>query len=132
MTASEHKLPRTRNATLEMLSATFPVFRDCLPLAVGIHKVIKEKLPDIDAGQLRAAMKIHTASTKYLKVLSQGTSRFDLDGNVAGEVTPEQRKQATDGLRERFRKGAERKKAEQQEKERQDKLLQLAAKFSKQ
>ncbi len=130
MTAPEHKPSRTRNATLEMLSATFPVFRDCQPLAVGIHKAIKEKLPDIDAGQLRAAMKIHTASTKYLKVLSQGGSRFDLDGNVAGEVTAEQRTQATDGLRERFRKGAERKKAEQQEKERQDKLLQLAEKFN--
>jgi ProP effector len=130
MNAPEHKSPRIRNATLEMLSAAFPVFGECKVLAVGIHKAIKEKLPDVDAGQLRAAMKIHTASTRYLKVLSQGGSRFDLDGNVAGEVTEEQRKQATEGLRERFRKGAERKKAEQQEKERQVKLLQLAEKFN--
>lgn len=130
MTAAEHKPARTRNAVLESLSGTFTVFRDCQPLAVGIHKSIKEKLPDIDAGQLRAAMKLHTASTKYLKVLAQGGNRYDLDGNVAGEVTAEQRTQATDALRERFRKGAERKKAEQQEKERQEKLQQLAAKFN--
>lgn len=123
--------PRTpRNAVLEALAAAFPVFRDGLPLAIGIHKAIRERQPDIDAARLRAAMKIHTASTRYLKALSQGQVRFDLDGNAAGEVTAEQRQQATDGLRERFRKGAERRKAEQVEAERQEKLTKLAEKFN--
>lgn len=83
-------------------------------------------------------MKTHTASTRYLKALSQATVRLDLDGNPAGEVTAEQRQQATDGLRERFKKGAERRRTEleaqaQQQKaqERQQNLLKLAEKFNK-
>ena len=56
--------------------------------------------------------------------------RFDLDGNPMGEITAEQRLQSTEELKERFRKGTERKIAEQQEKERQEKLLKLAEKFN--
>jgi ProP effector len=129
MTTHAAVKPHPRNALLETLSSSFPVFRDCLPLAIGIHKAVKERLPDIDRDKLRTAMRIHTASTRYLKSLSNGQARFDLDGQPAGEVTAEQRQQATDELKERFRKGAERKKAEQQEKERQEKLLKLAEKF---
>ena len=115
---------------LATLSAAFRVFRDCLPLAIGIHKVIKERLPDMDPQQLKVAMRMHTASTRYLKVLSQADTRFDLDGAPAGEVTAEQRQQALDTLRDRFRKKAEQHKAEQLAKQQQEKLQQLAAKFN--
>jgi ProP effector len=58
-----------------------------------------------------------------------------LDGNPAGEITAEQKQQALDTLRERFRKGAELRKAQllaqQQEQQRQEKLLKLAEKFNK-
>lgn len=43
-----------------------------------------------------------------LKVLSHGDTRFDLDGSPVGEVTAEQRQQASDTLRERFKKKAQR------------------------
>lgn len=123
-----------RNAILDMLRATFPVFREHRPLALGIHKTIKERLPDLNAGQLRNAMRIHTMATAYLKSLATGDQRFDLDGQPAGAVTAEQKEQAATDLRERFKKGAERRKAEQRaEKEaeqRQEKLQQLAAKFN--
>ncbi|MCX7177424.1 MAG: ProQ/FinO family protein [Proteobacteria bacterium] len=122
--------PRPRNAELTTLSASFAVFRDCLPLAVGIHKAIRERMPEINRNQLRVALQLHTASTRYLKALSQGQTRFDLDGAVAGEITAEQRQQALDTLRERFRKGAERRKAELQQQEHQEKLLKLAEKFN--
>jgi ProP effector len=115
---------------LATLSAAFRVFRDCLPLAIGIHKVIKERLPDMDPQQLKVAMRMHTASTRYLKVLSQADTRFDLDGAPAGEVTAEQRQQALDTLRDRFKKQADRHKAEQLAKQQQEKLQQLAAKFN--
>ena len=115
---------------LATLSAAFRVFRDCLPLAIGIHKVIKERLPDMDPQQLKVAMRMHTASTRYLKVLSQADTRFDLDGAPAGEVTAEQRQQALDTLRDRFKKQADRHKAEELAKQQQEKLQQLAAKFN--
>jgi len=130
MTTTKPKPSRSRNAVLDTLSVSFKVFHDCQPLALGIHKVIKERLPDIDVQQLRNAMWLHTASTRYLKALSQANTRFDLDGSPAGEVTAEQRQQASDTLRERFRKKAEQHKAELLAKQRQENLLKLAEKFN--
>ncbi len=141
MTTRESKPSRPRNTTLDTLNASFKVFHECQPLALGIHEVIQERLPGIDAQQLRLAMRIHTASTRYLKALSQAKTRFDLDGSPADEVTAEQRELASATLRERFKKKAERHKAEvlakqlaekqaQLEKERQNKLLKLAEKFN--
>jgi len=120
---------RQRNPVLETLATSFKTFQDCLPLAVGIHKVIKQRLPDIDVGQLKTALKMHTGSTRYLKALTHAATRFDLDGAPAGEITPEQRKQARDTLRERYEKIAERKKAEQEAQQRQENLLKLVEKF---
>jgi ProP effector len=141
MTKAEPKAIRPKNAVLDTLGQSFKVFQDCQPLALGIHKTIKERLPELNAQDLRTAMRIHTASTRYLKVLSQADKRFDLDGAPAGEVTAEQRQQALDTLRERFKKKADVHKAElrakqaaqQQavlEKQRQERLLKLAEKFN--
>ena len=130
MTDSHPKASRPSNPVLETLITTFPVFRNGQPLAIGIHKAIKARLPDIGEGSLRIALKGYTASTKYLKVIANGKQRFDLDGNPAGEVTAEQRQQALEMIKERFRKIAERKKAEQEAKERQEKLQKLAEKFN--
>ena len=121
---------RQQNPLLATLSASFKVFRDCLPLSIGIHKAIKVRLPEMKVQQLKVAMKMHTSSTRYLKGLSQADTRFDLDGAPAGEVTAEQRQQALDTLRDRFRKKAEQHKAEQLAKQQQEKLQQLAAKFN--
>lgn len=130
-----------RNALLETISTHFAVFRDGRPLALGIHKAIIDRMPDVDTAQLRVAMRIHTASTRYLKALLATRERFDLDGKPAGEVTDEQREVANTTLRERFKKVADRHKAEQQalkeaqrqkeaEQQRQEKLAQLAARFN--
>ena len=120
---------RQRNPVLDTLASSFKAFQDCLPLAVGIHKVIKQKLPDIDTAQLKTALKMHTGSTRYLKALTHSETRFDLDGMPAGEITPEQRKQARDTLRERYEKIAERKKAEHEAQQRQENLLKLVERF---
>lgn len=120
-----HPLP-----LLDILKSSFLVFREYKPLAVGIHKAIREKLPEVDERQLREAMKRHTGSTRYLKGLTEGGDRFDLDANPAGEVTEEQREQAATTIRERFRKDAERRKAEQEMQRRQENLLKLAEKFN--
>ena len=121
---------RQQNEVLATLTATFKAFGECLPLAVGIHKVIKERIPSIDQQQLRVALRIHTASTRYLKELSQSKFRFDLDGTPLGEVTEEQRRQAMEVLRGRFKKQADRHRTEELEKQQQEKLRLLAEKFN--
>ena len=134
--------PASGAETLKLLCERYAVFRDNKPLAIGIHKAVKAALPELDAGALRHALHRHTASTRYLKAVATGEDRFDLDGAVAGAITEEQKQVAADSLRERFKKGAERRRVEQlaekkkveeaaRDKERQAKLAQLALKFNK-
>jgi ProP effector len=140
MTSTPAK-PSSRNALLETICANFAVFREFRPLALGIHKAIIDRMPEVDTAQLRLAMRLHTASTRYLKALQAASERFDLDGNPAGEVTAEQREVASTTLRERFKKQADRRKAEalalkaaqaeqEAQQKRQEKLAQLAARFN--
>lgn len=144
MTSKPAKTP-SRNALLETICANFAVFREGRPLALGIHKAIVERMPEVDTAQLRLAMRMHTVSTRYLKALLAAGERFDLDGKPAGEVTAEQREVAGTTLRERFKKQAERRKAEehapkeaqreqeaqqQRQRQRQEKLAQLAGRFN--
>jgi ProP effector len=133
MTEPAAKTPR-RNPLLERLYKEFPVFRDHLPLAIGIHKTLVERIPGLAKGQVWSAMQHHTGSTRYLKALVENAPRFDIDGNPAGAVTAEQQAQAAKTLRERLKKAAERRKAELEEQkleqQRQQKLQQLADKFN--
>ncbi len=135
-------MKRTPNPQLDKLLAAFPVLRDRKPLALGIHKAIRERMPDIPVDELRTALRIHTTSTQYLKGILIGRERFDLDGNAAGEVTEEHRKVADGTLRDRFRKSALREKekrsakaaeeeAAAQAEKRAAKLNQLAERFNR-
>jgi ProP effector len=139
--AEQHPKAKSRNAVLDSLNEAFEVFRANKPLALGIHKEIAIRQPEVAAPDLRLAMRIHTQSTRYLKELLTATVRFDLDGQPSGEVTEEHRKAADEALKERFKKVAERKKAEkkaqadaererQAAEQRQEKLNQLAARFN--
>ena len=121
--------PPHRDPVLARLVATYPVFRDIQPLAVGIHKAIIAAHPDIDKAALRRTLQRHTASTRYLKVVAAGGSRFGLDGVPTGDITPEQQKQANQDLKDRFRKQAEQRREQLKAQEHQAKLQQLVDKF---
>ncbi|HQZ01689.1 MAG TPA: ProQ/FINO family protein [Thauera sp.] len=134
--ATEAAVPRQRiepRALLQRLQKEFPAFRDCKPLALKIDAAIAERLPDIDRKSLRAAMRMHTASTRYLKAIERSQERFDLDGQPAGEVTEEQRTHASTTLKERFaavaKQQKEKREAEAAEKRSAEKLQQLMNKF---
>jgi ProP effector len=71
----------------------------------------------------------YTASTKYLKAVAAGGSRFGLDGVPSGDITPEQQKQANQDLKDRFRKQAEQRREQLKAQEHQAKLQQLVDKF---
>ena len=123
---------------LKQFQQQFPAFRDCLPLAIGIDKQILARMPDLDRKTMRTALGIHTGSLRYLRAMEKATVRFDLDGAAGAEVTDVHRAHAKETLQQRFKKEAERKKAERDaaqvaeaDRLRQEKLLQLASKFSR-
>jgi len=129
---------QTPRSLLKQLQTQFPAFRDFLPLAIGIDKQLLAIMPDLDRKTMRTALGIHTGSLRYLKVMEKAKVRHDLDGTPGAEVTDTHRAHATQVLQERYKKEAERKKAEREAQAaeeaarvRNDKLNQLAAKFSK-
>ena len=56
--------PASRNALLDTLGTSFAVFRECRPLALGIHKAIIARMPEIDAAQLRLALRMRRLSIR--------------------------------------------------------------------
>ena len=140
-TPTENPVQNAR-ALLKTLQQSFSVFRDYSPLAIGIDKQLLARCSEIDRKTLRVALGIHTHSLRYLKVMEKATHRIDLDGNTGDEVTPEHRSHASEILRERFKKDAERRRAQREaealarqaeaaERQRSEKLSQLVEKFGK-
>jgi ProP effector len=81
------------NQTIDVLCARFPraFFRDGAkrrPLKIEIHfdlaKALDGAIPSLD---LRAALKLYTASPRYRHALTVGAARIDLDGDPVGEVS---------------------------------------------
>jgi ProP effector len=127
--------PRT---LLKQLQQQFEAFRNCLPLEIGIDKQLLARIPGLNRKLMRAALGIHTGSMRYLRAMEKATVRYDLDGKPGAEVTDTHRQHAKELLQQRFKKEAERKKAERDaaaeqeaERKRQEKLQQLASKFSR-
>ena len=137
-TAENNSSPRQRTeprVLLQRLQETFPVFRDCKPLALRIDASICERMPEVDRKSLRSALRMYTASTRYLKAVERSQQRFDLDGQPAGDVTEEQRTHASATLKDRFaavaKQQKEKREAEAAEKRRTEKLQQLVSKFGR-
>jgi ProP effector len=134
MNTPEKKPAHDARMLLKQLEQQFPVFQSASPLAIGVDKQLVARLPGVEKKALRIALALHTNSTRYLKVMEKALQRFDLDGNAAGEVTEEHRTRASEVLKERFKKNAQQRREKQQEERetarRQEKLQQLAEKFS--
>lgn len=147
--ASTASPAQSGRALLKELKEKFATFRDCKPLAIGIDKQLLASIPGLDRKLLRIALGIHTNSLPYLKAIEKATTRFDLEGNAADEISDAHRAHAAETLKERFKKNAELRKAqrdaenaqrkaadaqrreEEAAQQRADKLNQLTAKFSR-
>ena len=120
---------------LKELQEKFPVFRDCLPLAIGIDKQLLARLPELERKPLRIALGIHTHSLRYLKASAQATARVDLDGQPAGEITAMHRAHASELVQERLKRQAEQRKAQREAeaaaRQHAAKLGQLVEKFGR-
>ena len=132
---TDHTTGQKARALLKTLQETFPVFRDYSALAIGVDKLLLTQQPDLERKVLRLALGMHTNSARYLKTMEKARHRVDLAGNIVAEVPDEHRKHASEVIRERFKKDAERRKAlreaEALEKQRAEKLSQLVEKFGK-
>ena len=66
------------------------------PLKIDVHTDLIARAPDLDPVLLRRALANHTQRDGYLLALihGRGDHRYDLDGNLAGAVTPAERAEA--------------------------------------
>ena len=66
------------------------------PLKIDVYADLIARAPDLDPVLLRRALANHTQRDGYLLALihGRGDHRYDLDGNLAGAVTPAERAEA--------------------------------------
>lgn len=92
-------MPQDVNPLLDRLCQAFPACfnrKAPKPLKIGLGEEVMAlagvhpALADLSRTQLRRALKVYTGAPAYRKALVRGGPRYDLDGQPAGEVTPEQ------------------------------------------
>ncbi len=115
-TASAATVAPVVDATAE-LKALFPALftGKPKPVKLRIQADIQERAPSkFSKAQLSAFLRRHTGSTGYLIALTQAKTRFDLDGQPAGEISEEHLTAAKDELTRRKGARQERENAEQE------------------
>lgn len=90
-------------AVIELLAETFPKCFAVLetrrrPLKLGIHHDIVAAQPSLDTKLLRRALHRYTYCTAYWISLGRYQYRYDLNGDIAGEVSEEHRAGALAGI----------------------------------
>jgi sRNA-binding protein len=97
-------MPQDVNPLLDRLIEAFPAcFSRSVPQPLkidldeellaqaGVHPALADLTPD----QIRQALQCYARRPAYRKALAKGGPRCDLDGQPAGEVTPEQQRDAS-------------------------------------
>jgi sRNA-binding protein len=90
-------MTKTLLARLELIlgAPPPPVFSKPMPLALGAFEEIMARYPDADREALAAWLKLWTGQETYLKRLSSGRHRYDLDGNpIDGGIRDQDRNYA--------------------------------------
>ncbi len=78
--------------TLEKLASLYPALfgAQFLPLKRGIFQDLLATHPDtFERDTLKAALSVHTRSTRYLNAVASGMARHDLQGQVVEAMAPE-------------------------------------------
>jgi len=92
-------MPQDVNPLIDRLCAAFPdVFhrQTPKPFKIGLGEElmalagVHPALADLTRTRIRRALKVYTGASTYRRALAQGGPRYGLDGQPAGEVTPEQ------------------------------------------
>lgn len=110
----------------QALKERFPALFDgpAKPLKLRIQADIQERAPGVFTKQvLSAFFRRYTGSTSYLIALTKAATRFDLDGQPAGEIAEEHRKAAADELARRRANHEARRAEEDQQRRNRAQLL---------
>lgn len=89
------KLAERKQAALPVLEQLFGFYphlfgAEFLPLKRGIFQDLLARHPELFARDaLKAALAVHTRSTRYLQCVAAGKARHDLDGAAVEEMAPE-------------------------------------------
>lgn len=122
-TPKRNKNRAANQAAVDLICQTYPntFSRDAVkPLKIGIQDdlMADDKLPQ---GKIKRALASYVRSPLYYKALQSGAPRVDLQGEPAGEVTPDQAEHAKAMLaklqeqkRERAQAAREQAKAERE------------------
>jgi len=82
------------SAAMALLSGRFPRCfdeRNRRPLKIGINAdVVVAMAGTMTARDVASALRFYTGSVLYQRALTAGAGRLDLDGNLAGMVTPQE------------------------------------------
>lgn len=95
---------REGEAAGQLLKQLFPALFGGAPkpIKLRIQSDIEQRAPGRFTRQaLTAFLRRHTGTTAYLNALLRATQRFDLDGQPAGDLSPEHRAAAELALKER-------------------------------
>lgn len=102
--ATGTKSSRNNRKKLELLITHWPAAFSLdapRPLAIGTAELIAADICArgiTGAGKNRAAVAMYTRCAIYLKALIAGGARYNLAGELVGEVTPEQQQMARENL----------------------------------
>ena len=92
-------MPQDVNPIIDRLVETFPACfsrKAPQPLKIGLGEEVMAlagvhpALADLTRTRIRRALQVYTGASAYRKALAKGGPRYGLDGQPAGEVTPEQ------------------------------------------
>ncbi len=72
----------------------YDVFKRFKPLAIGIDQDLVVALPQFDPALVARVLANHCRRPRYIKALSRGGKRFDLNNRFKGEVTAEEQQVA--------------------------------------
>lgn len=90
--APQAQSPRRTHPVLEQLAGFYPHLfgAQFLPLKRGIFQDLQDAHPGaFEKEDLKAALGIHTRSTRYLQVVAEGRPRHDLQGQAVEAMAPE-------------------------------------------
>lgn len=72
----------------------YEVFSRFKPLAIGIEQDLVAELPQFDPALVARVLSNHCRRPRYIKALTRGGKRFNLQNRFQGEVTPEEQQYA--------------------------------------
>lgn len=84
---------------LTELRERFPVLADFRPLKLLVHLEVRAALEGTANIRIANALARHVNCPRYLKALAKGGPRYNLSGEVDGEVTEEQQRRAAEQLK---------------------------------